>query len=510
VRRSLLSAAGAATAAALAGLGLLLPGPAALARARSANWAPRIFSARMSHRFGKTGELFSSPAVGHVCGAPGSLQVVTGNMDGVVRWWTIDNPNGGRWCRGSFYTGPGAVESSPVLYDFTHNGYQDILVANTAGSYRHRTSRGRVVVFAPHMGNKVLFSKYTGDSHHHIPGDFATPVVYDLNGHPDIIETSWDTHLYAWDEVTGRNLHGSPFWLPDTSWSSPTIARINGVPQIFFGDDCAGVRGQPCHPRHGGYLYDVRWMHHRLTRKWRIFLNGETVWSSPAVAQLRPKGPLSVVVGTGNMPCTVHTGMCGGRHVYAFNANTGRRLSGWPVNTGGTVTSSPAVANLGIGRRGMQVAVVDSDGWLDVFGSGGGQPVWKKCLPRLFHQRCTARNGYHQSVSIAAINGQQDIVVSVGQHIVVFSGSGRTWRYNLAYLTNRTSCSSRVFGPFSAAPTIVSLGGTATVFDNAYCSAVGGGWRAGLFEWNLHAGFDSNRASWPTFKRSFNRDAVLR
>ena len=461
----------------------------------------------MSTRYGHEG--FSSPAVGHVCGGPGTLQAVDGGLDGVVRWWTVYNPDGSQGCSGSFNTGPGGVQSSPVLYDFNGDGYDDVLVANTANSYRTKNTRGRVVVFSPHQNNKVLFSVHTGDAKHHIPGDFATPVVYDLNGQPDIIETSYDEHLHVWDERTGKNLRGSPFALPDTSWSSPTVAVVDGAPQIFFGDDCAGVRGQHCYPHHGGYVYDMRYYQGHLSLKWRHFLSGETVWSSPALAHLSKNGPLDVVVGTGTMPCTRKDGMCGGRHVYAMNASNGRMLRGWPVNTAGLVMASPAVGNLEIGRPGLQIAVLDNEGNLYVFGSRGGHPIFKKCLPAMLGMSCARGDSYHGSPTMADIGGNRDIVVPVGQHIVIMSGHGRHWLYNLAYyLHSGSGCTGHSYGPFTGAPTVASLGGTATVIDGAVCKGSKSAWRAGLFVWNLHKSFVSTTSMWPTFKRGFGRNAL--
>jgi hypothetical protein len=497
-----------AAALGLACLTALLPGAGtALAGASQSNWAPTIRTGTMTADHGS--ELFSAPAIGHVCGGPGTEQAVSGNLDGVVRWWTVYAPAGAAACSGSFATGPGAVQSSPVLYDFTGSGYDDVLVANTASSYASTTTRGHVVVFSPELGGTVLFSAHTGDTAHHDPGDFATPAVYDFDGHPDIVETSWDTHLYVWDEATGRQLAGSPLTLPDTSWSSPSVAVVGGTPQIFFGVDCAGVRGQACYPRHGGYLYDVRWYQGRLSLKWRDFLPGETVWSSPAVADLTGDGSPDVVVGTGNMPCTTKNGMCGGRHVYAVDAATGAMLSGWPVDTAGTVTSSPAVGDLGLGT-GLQTAVVDNEGYLYVFGSGGGAPVWSQCLPALLGHTCTASGQYHESVTLADVAGQQDILATVGQHIVVLAAAAGGWAENLAYDSTQTECHGGVFGPFTGAPTVVALGTDAYVFDDAVCAdaTTSGEWHAGLFAWNLGTSLDTADSWWPTFKQSFSRNAV--
>jgi hypothetical protein len=504
VTLGLLAAGLAAPAASQAGVRTV-----ARTSAQQSFWYPTIYTGTMAARY--SNEPFSSPAVGHVCGEPGTVQAVAGGLDGVLRWWTIYAPVGTTGCSGSFNTGPGAVQSSPVLYNFDGNtaGYDDVLVANTADSYSTSTSRGHVVVYSPETG-KVLFSAYTGDSKHHIPGDFATPAVYDFNGDPDIVETSYDTHLYVWDEKTGKQLTGSPLVMPDTSWSSPSVAVVDGAPQIFYGEDCAGVVGQPCYPKHGGYLYDVHWYKGTLGLKWRDFFGGETEWSSPAIADLTGNGALDVVIGTGNMPCTKTNGMCGGHHVYAVDASTGKMLPGWPVNTAGTVTSSPAVGALGLGS-GLDSVVVDNEGYLYVFGPAGGSPLWQQCLPALLGQSCSASGQYHESVTLADINGQQDIVATIGQHLVVLDPSTRSFVYNMAYLTNQTECTSKVFGPFTGAPTVVSLNGSPAVLDDAVCtdSANSTTYHAGLFLWTLTgATYDAAASWWPTFKQSFSRNAL--
>src|ERR1700712_5584512 len=76
-----------------------------------------------------TGEHFSAPAVGDFW-ANGKQEVAAGYPDGYVR--VFDPAKNGQIVY-SFFTGPGAVHSSPVVTNVNKDGRLDLVVTNTSG-----------------------------------------------------------------------------------------------------------------------------------------------------------------------------------------------------------------------------------------------------------------------------------------------------------------------------------------------------------------------------------------
>jgi outer membrane protein assembly factor BamB len=122
----------------------------------------------------------------------------------------------------------------------------------------------------------------------------------------------------------------------DTVWSSPAVA--NGT--VYFGSD-----------DHNLYALDS----HTGALRW-TYPTAASIWSSPAVAD----GVVYFGAGTTYDP--------GDYSVYALNATTGALL--WKYTTGGNVQSSPAVA------EGVMYAA-SADGNLYALNASTGALVWK-------------------------------------------------------------------------------------------------------------------------------------
>jgi hypothetical protein len=418
----------------------------------------------------------SSPAVGKL-GHGGALEIVAGFPDGTVQGW---DPHGRRlW---TFKTGRGAVQASPVIVDLNKDGHLDVLTANTAG---------QVWAFTPSLNNKVIFHKTTGDGVHE-PGDFATPAVADINkdGKLDVIETSWDHHIHVWSGAgSHKELPGFPVFLQDTSWSSPAVADIDGDgwPEIVFGYDCAGVKGQNCHPHPGGYVGVLR--HNGKWEKGWPKWEPQVIWSSPAIVDLYNNGKKEIVVGTGAMPNTT------GKRILAYTAN-GKALKGFPSKQTAEVTASPSIGDVdGDGKK--DIVYVSNDGVLHVM-NNAGKITASTCLAGSWH---TCPISYRANAALADVNndGKMDIVVGNELSIVVYDKVGGSLQKIATYGTYGYQP-----GAFVASPTVTQVNGQTWIV--AATTKPGSKNVGKVFVWELNNPLGN--APWPTFKQSFSRLGV--
>lgn len=444
-------------------------------------------STTYSGRIGNVGQavIWSAAAVGDVTG-DGNPDVVTSGLDGFVRVWSTTGT-----LLASADVGPYAIFGSPALGDVSGDGLADVTVGNANNTIATFSFRNNVPA-------QVLWRTEPARVRPGPTGIFSTPALADLDGDGrlDVIASSWGQTLDAWTAapgISGAHIPGWPQWLFDTLWSSPAIGDIDGDGKldIVVGGDCEGSIAQPCAGTGGGgYVWAFNL---DGSLKWKHFIAGQTVWSTPALADLNGDGAQDIVVGTG-----LFWPDPAGRSVQALDGKTGNTL--WARGTSGRVAGSPAVADVdGDGRP--EVFIVTEGGALLSF-SSTGDLRWQGCVDA--GGRCPPGIGTLGGVALADIDGDGQIeAVTQGEdRLRIFDA-----RTGVVEQTVSGAAPYTVFAP-AATPTIANINGRATIFQTGMGDANGNHIRDNGDSLLVLAWRSANSlgaAPWPTFKGSADR-----
>jgi hypothetical protein len=405
-------------------------------------------------------------------------------MDGHVRAWHLDgtvvlDQNIDGW----------AIQASPVLADTNADGVLDVVVATTGGNIVVLNPNHLVV---PH-GAQWQMSVHDVPRPNGLRGFFGTPAVGDLDGDgkPEIVATSWDHNLWAWHVYGGGVVPNFPHYLYDTSWSSVALKDLDGDgrPEIIVGGDMDAYPGAP-YPM-GGLIWGF-WSNGVAMPGFPISIPGQTVWSSPAIADLNGDGRKDIVVGTG-----LNFASANGRGVYAFDMSA-HPLAGWPVAAPGRVMASPAIGDIE-GNGHPDVVVLAENGEVMAYRANGAL-LWRSCN---VDDTRACRDGYgvHGSVAIADVNhdGTQEVV-----------NMAENWMRVLDGHTGGIKAQAAVPGSWAPAsgPTVAQLQGTAWILQAFTLNtnpdgAPDAGDTGAVWAWST--GQALGAADWPTFKQNVGR-----
>jgi hypothetical protein len=161
-----------------------------------------------------------------------------------------------------------------------------------------------------------------------------------------VVYGSFNEKIYVKDR-NGNDLPGWPQENLDTIWSSPALADINrdGKREVIVGTDLGG--GAAAH----GCAKGIRGMVRVMDAGGGSMPNfpkclDTPIWSSPAVQDVNGDGSLDAIVGTNNY---FEYGSVVGdpRKVRAWDTKSGRQLWETALGNGTRVFSSPAVGDVG-------------------------------------------------------------------------------------------------------------------------------------------------------------------
>lgn len=261
------------------------------------------------------------------------------------------------------------INSSPAVGDVDGDGNPEVVIT-TGGDVSDRSRQGSLMVFDRNGNLRWRYATvdfYPNDGYP--DGAFSSPTLCDVdgNGKMEIAFGGWDQQIYLFNsDGTPRwqNLNLSPGMTPragyhngDTIWSTAACADLNsdGQKEIIIGADITGggILPDGTRPQNGGYIFVFDKDGNVLVRRHV----DETVYSSPAVADLDKDGVPEIIVGTGYFWWD-QTGRKKTNYVYVFRTDNvfgalpyadPAKLpyaSGWPQTTPYPGFSSPAIADL--------------------------------------------------------------------------------------------------------------------------------------------------------------------
>ncbi len=309
----------------------------------------------------------SSPTIADIDGnLSNGKEVVIAGSDGIVYaynrygqllWQTLVVPP----CNDGLPPFDSRINSTPAVGALYGNGVPFVVIGY--GTVANTNCPGGVVALFGDTGIehwRYIVGKFAVNGN--LDGVASAPALADTdgNGTLEVAFGAFDRNLYLLEANGTLRWRYEAF---DTVWSSPAFANIDADPQLelIVGTDITG--NAQVGTSNGGYVYAFdtnqypsdKIIHFGTGYIWRNFYN-QTIYSSPAVADLDRNGSLEVVIGSG---CFYNNNVGAGRWVKVLDAASGNEIS--TLNAMGCSRSSPAVGD------------IDDDGQLEIVNISNGQ-----------------------------------------------------------------------------------------------------------------------------------------
>lgn len=246
------------------------------------------------------------------------------------------------------------IGTKPAVGDLDGTGEQQVVV--TTGSIATENLGGTLYVLH-HDGSLKC-------SYHYESGTRSSPALAPLDpAHPDKLKIVFGIWGGASFHILALNADCSVFWdkdnknalVVDSVWSSPAIADLDGDGEldVVIGQDSNQQTIGGVTTPNGGMLRAFRGNGVGELPGFPKFLD-EVVWSSPAVGPVGARGALSIVVGNGR--CWDYAGCAPGGNTHAVTD----AIYGWNA-TGGSLGGWPHLVP-GREARTISPALADLDG----------------------------------------------------------------------------------------------------------------------------------------------------